>query len=245
MPKSIKLAACAALLSTSLISSPALARHPGKTPIVDSTLTAQQICDLQLRPADPSEFSTFPMNEREGNWERTGRSQLGNPVVPEQRRRVGGGSSGNVQVTNDPYRNGGSPNIWVRASADVTYNMEKLYETNFEVSRTTLFDCDVTKIVGQGNLVDPHGLESYNNGTVELDWQVGGAADRVWRPDGQETDYGQTVYVLACISPNNTTKGKPGEWRGKHDFTVADCERFATMNLGPVPSYNSPDSYND
>jgi hypothetical protein len=238
------LAATAIMVSSFAPVTAAIAGHSTTNPIIDSSgKTMEEICLEALNPNYHADFTTTPVTTGDTDYVPTGMTRDAGAVSPEQRRKVGGPlATGVTQVFNTPYRNGGSPNLWVEGRADVTYAMEKLYNTEIEVRRTVTFMCDVTKRVGRNNvLVDPHGLESYGHQSIDTKWVAG---PTVWRPDGTTTDIGVTVYVLACISPNNTTKGKPGEWVGKHGFTKAQCETFAaTPNLPDVPSQNSPDSY--
>nr|MBA2726244.1 hypothetical protein [Actinomycetota bacterium] len=48
------------------------------------------------------------------------------------------------------------------------------------------------------------------------------------------------VNTLICISPNSSTKGKPGSWVQKHGFTGSCNDASTAAGLGFIPSSNNP-----
>lgn len=242
--KTIKLAVASVLLSTSFISGPAFAGLDDDIPLppINGELgdSPQDICDEQLKPNENSGFLTEPLNEVTGDWEDDGApirgDNVGDPVP------TGTPVASNVILSNSYFRNGGSPNVWALAQATLTYpNSTQEYETTQHQLRTTSFDCHVWKYVGgdNQNLVEPPGLQSTGNTTVEertIDGPNGFDTN-----NGPITLVGQTVHALICISPNNVTKGKPGTWTGKNGFLAANCPNASIEAGGTVPSGNAPD----
>jgi hypothetical protein len=245
MKKRVLMAATAALLANSILTMPALAAIP---PMLDVTdMSPQEVCDEQLRPNNPnSKFLTAPENVVVGAWVNDGAAypDLTNPVGDPE--GYGTPTHSNVVLTNGFYRNGGSPNIWGGATATATYpQTRQQYEFEQDQTRTTSFDCKVWKNPGGPahgpDEITPDGLQSSGNTIVESRTISAGVQWVI-----TEDDFiveGETVYALACISPNNTTKGKPGSWVGKHGMTAAQCAAIDFTKLNNVPSNNSPDSY--
>ncbi len=206
-------------------------------PVQDTSgLTPQEVCDAQLLPNNPnSEFSTIAENISAGPWE-----PVGNPVPTDpigDPYGVGTPTSSNIFLENSYFRNGGSPNVWAEATATLTYPQTgQMYETEVTQRQTTTFDCHVHKDT-PGSHVEPEGLQSFGNSTIEEDVGPGEPVEVI--TDEDFILEGQTIYALICISPNNATKGKPGTWTKKHGFT-GDCDAASVAAGGPVPSGNAP-----
>jgi hypothetical protein len=228
--------AATAMLVTSfnpILITPAFANPP----INDTTgLTPQEICDNQLKPNYNSDFQTEPQNESEGAWVTVSTEQgdaVGNPYGV-------GTPTPSDNVFNGTYiRHGGSPNVWGGASSTLTYPQTgQLYETLLNQERTTTFDCRVWKIVGSGSEIDPAGLQSTGNTSVE-EQQIAGPNVEVVTDDDFIV-YGETTDVLICISPNNSTKGKPGTWTRMHGFTLSCTDASIAAGTSFIPSHNNP-----
>jgi len=226
--------AIAATCISPILTTPAMASPP----IQDTSgLSPQEVCELVLRPNDPnSQFITFPENEVTGDWVTVG-TELGDAVGDPY--GVGTPTYSNVFLDGSYFRNGGSPNVWGGATATITYPQTgQLFETLLNQERTTTFDCVVQKSNPAGT-IEPEGLQSVGNSSLETQ-QVPG--------DNQEVITnvpfiveGETVYVLICISPNNSTKGKPGTWTGKNGFNAANCPAASTAaGTSFIPSGNAP-----
>lgn len=233
----IRAIVCAtALLSSGLTPlgvTPAFANPP----IIDTTgLTPQEVCDAQLKPDEKSEFTTFPENVSEGDWVTTG-TDLGDPIGDPY--GVGTPTASNVFLSNSYFRNGQSPNVWAMATATLTYPQTgQMYETIEHQEQTVSFDCHVHKDT-PGTHVEPTGLQSTGNSTVATR-DIDGDPQEVVTSDPFVIE-GATVRALICISPNNTTKGKPGSWVGKNGFNPANCPAASIAAGGTVPSGNAPD----
>ena len=236
MTKRALLAATAVLVSSfnPLLVAPAFANPP----IHDTTgLSPQEVCDAQLKPNDPnSDFMTEPQSESTGDWV-TVSTELGDAVGDPY--GVGTPTFSNVFLGNSYFRNGGSPNVWALATATETFPQTgQLFETIIHQEKTTTFDCFVWKIVGHDNVVDPAGLQSVGNSTVE-EQTIPGDNQAVITEDDFVIQ-GETVHALICISPNNVTKGKPGTWTGKNGFLATNCPAASISAGGTVPSDNAP-----
>jgi hypothetical protein len=231
--KIMKAAVITALLSTSLMAAPAFANPP----IQDTTgLTPQEICDNQLKPNYNSDFQTEPQNVSVGAWV-TVSSELGDPIGDPY--GVGTPTPSNNVFDGTYIRHGGSPNVWGGASSTLTYPQTgQLYETLLNQERTTTFDCFVWKIVGHDTLVDPAGLQSTGNTSVE-EQQIAGPNQEVITDDDFVV-FGEATDVLICISPNNATKGKPGTWTRMHGFTGSCTDASNIAGTTFIPSHNNP-----
>lgn len=233
--------AATAVLFTSfnpLLISPASANVP---PLADTTgLTPQEVCDAQLRPNDPnSDFQTYPINEVDGAFVNDGDPVPTDPIGDPS--GYGTPVASNVFLSNSYFRNGGSPNVWALAEATLTYpQTQQLFSSVQDQTRTDTFDCYVFKIVGhESNLVDPAGLQSTGNSTVEHQQVAGPDINVITDDDFVVTD--TPVHALICISPNNVTKSKPGTWTGKNGFLASNCPAASISAGGIVPSDNAPD----
>jgi hypothetical protein len=241
------LAATAVLTSsfTPILISPAYADVP---PVYDTSgLTPQEVCDAQLRPNNPnSEFQTQPENSSGETLFSTS-----DPVRDSSPfDQVGTGTPtydgyGNFDATY--HRNGGSPNVWTGADANTkTYPTSDLYyHTTVTNTYGETFDCVVFKDPGGDahgpDAIYPAGLQSFGNSAVTRTEEVAGP-DQIDPNGGPLTDSGSyyDANVLICISPNSTTKAKPGTWTGKHGFSSAQCAAASLIAGGTVPSGNAP-----
>lgn len=229
----LKTTAIAVLLASTLITTPALANPP----INDTSgLSPQQVCDLQLQPNNSADFQTVPQNVSVGGWV-TVSTDIGDAIGDAY--GVGTPTFSDVFLSDSYFRNGGSPNVWALATATETYPQTgQLYETTLHQEQTTTFDCYVWKIVGHDTIVDPAGLQSTLNTTVEKQDLPGDPQEVITEDDF--VIQGETVHALICISPNNVTKGKPGTWTGKNGFNAANCPAASISAGGTVPSDNAP-----
>jgi len=230
------LLAATAMLAASLNPiwmAPAMANPP----IFDTTgLTPQEVCDAQLRPDYNSDFVTEPENVSEGDWEVVG-TELGDEVGDPY--GVGTPTPSGVVFDGTYIRHGNSPNVWGGASATLTYPQTgQLYQNLVNLERTITFDCRVSKIVGSGSEIEPAGLQSTGNTTVEEDQIVDGTVEVVTNEEFVE--YGEAVDVLICISPNNVTKMKPGTWTRMHGFTGSCTDASNLAGNTDIPSHNNP-----
>jgi hypothetical protein len=236
MKKRALLAATAMLIASfnPLLVTPALANPP----IQDTTgLTPQEICDNQLKPDYNSDFQTEPQNVSVGDWVTVGDPVLGDPIGDPY--GVGTPTPSDNVFDGTYIRHGGSPNVWGGASSTLTYPQTgQLYETTLNQERTTTFDCFVWKIVGHDTLVDPAGLQSTGNTSVE-EQAIAGPNQEVITDDDFIV-YGEATDVLICISPNNVTKGKPGTWTRMHGFTGSCTDASNIAGTTFIPSHNNP-----
>jgi hypothetical protein len=240
--KKVSYAALAALVGTSLIPAPAYA---AKAPYIDTsgTMTPQQVCDAQLRPADPAKFVTVPDAIQTSAWE-----NVGDPIQGSATNSPSGygtPSYSNVFATGDGayFRNGGSPNVWGSATATVTYpQTQQMFSFSQNQKRTTTFDCLVSKNPAGPehgpDEIQPAGLQSQGNSVIET--QLIPLPDQNVITNVPFVVTGVTVNALICISPNNTTQGKPGTWVGKNGFLASNCQAASDSAGGTVPSNNAP-----
>lgn len=229
------LAATALLFST--IAAPALASQPPLGPPETDGLTPQQVCELELQPNNPnSKFQTAPSSEVTGGWVNDGDPVQGSAVgLPYG---VGIPTPGDVTFNGTYIRHGGSPNVWGGASSTLVYPQTgQVFNFTQEQTRTTTFNCDVFKFNPNDVEIDPAGLETLNNSIVET--QTNEFTAEVVTDD-DFTVTGQTVDVLICISPNNSTKGKPGTWRQMHGFTGSCTAASTAAGTSFIPSHNNP-----
>jgi len=232
-----------ALVCTTVLATPSFAvppptqGEPGETP--------QEICDRLLQPNNPnSKFQTVPSNigeptEVPGSQVIT--SQILVSVTP-----VGDPVYSEFSGYDNFHRNGGSPNVWASATADsVVYpdGSLELYDILYDVDVATPFGCDVFKVNPNDNEVDPAGLESTGHTAIETLTDVAGQLEVAVPGPYIPPDSGSTFIenLLVCISPDATTRGKPGDWRGMHGFAAADCPAASIAAGGTVPSENNPD----
>jgi hypothetical protein len=208
-------------------------------------MTPQEVCEAALRPNDPnSEFLTEPMNEIDNVVLETH-----NVVDAEFYDQVGTGTPSYDDYSDfdsSYHRNGGSPNVWTGATAStILYpSSDLLYHTTDVQTLGSTFDCKVWKDPGGPDHgpdeIDPNGLQSYGNSTVTGTNEIPGAdyTDHNGGPFSEGTSY-YDANVLICISPDSTTKGKPGDWRNMHGFG-GSCSAANTAAGGTVPSGNDP-----
>ncbi len=223
-----------------ILNAPALATVPA---LHDTTgMTPQDVCDAQLRPNNPnSDFMTEPQNQSPGGWVNDGPAYADAALGDEE--GFGTPTYSSIFLTSGFYRNGGSPNVWGGATATATYpQTRQLFSFLQDQIRTTTFDCKVWKDPGGAehgpDEIVPPGLQSYGNSSIEEDTF---AADNDYVITNVPfTVEGLTVNALICISPNNSTKGKPGTWTGKHGFNAADCPAASLAAGGTIPSGNAP-----
>jgi hypothetical protein len=243
------LLAATAILSSSFVAVPAYAGPNDNiplNPIADTTgLTPQQVCEAVLRPNDDhSGFQTAPTDLEEGV---TLSSTLVTDSLSYQTLPTGTPTYSNYGNFDTTYhRNGGSPNVWTGADANIaTYpSSDVYYHQHYHNVLGSTFGCAVWKDpggTGHGpDAIYPPGLQSTGNSTVTGSADVG-TDDYIDHGGGPVTTGGDfhDTNVLICISPNNVTKGKPGTWTKKNGFG-GSCETANTLAGGVVPSGNAP-----
>lgn len=216
------------------------------TPITNAEdQTPQQVCDDVLRPAAASGFQTEPVSVSDGGWVNAGAAypDLTNPQGPAS--GYGTPTASGLAYNGTYYRNGGSPNVWGGANSTLTYpQTQQMFEFLQDQTDTISFGCHVWKYVGENspngpNLVEPPGLQT--TGNVTTNHQTIDLGPQNYITDDDFIVSGGTVISLICISPNNTTKSKPGTWTAKHGFT-GSCTTASNMAGGSIPSGNAPTS---
>jgi hypothetical protein len=258
--KIVKSAAIAALLSCSLLTTPAIAGTA--SPIQDTNGTyadAQALCEAVLKPAAPSGFLTEPVGLNLNTpWENDGAAYPTTSAGPKS--GYGTPVPSNIFLTSGFFRNGGSPNIWGGATSRLTYpQTQQLFNMEQKQKRTLVFGCKVYKNPADGpndpnpddeygpDEIMPPGLQTTGNSIVQTQTVPAVPPTQIIISEDDFIVDSASGYALACISPNNTTKAKPGTWVGKHGMTDAMCNQAqangAFANLPYVPSSNSPDSF--
>jgi hypothetical protein len=244
--KFMRTAAIAALLSCSLMT-PASALPVSSPSIEDASgMTPDQICQSQLKPDERSGFTSKA--KVTGTSSSDGVPYKGSEAGPKS--GYGTVTLSNVFLTSGFWRNGGSPNVWGGATARKTWDQtQQLFNMLKDVTTTVTYDCYVSKNPGGDNGPDeiaPPGLQSTGNTSITVDKGVAAGQQNIITEDDFIID-NASGYALACISPNNVTKAKPGEWVGKNGMTGADCHAAqlagAFANLNSVPSNNAPDQF--
>jgi hypothetical protein len=219
-----------------VLNAPAMAGQP----TYDITgLTPDQICEDQLKPADPAEFDSYLVQITDpGIWTDVGEPYADETSPAGEPEGYGTPTYSNIFLTTGFFRNGGSPNVWGGATATATYpQTRQLFDFKQDQTRTVTFDCVVAKVTPAGTHFPP-GLQSIGNTTVEE--QTIDVGEDYLITDEPFVEEGETVYALICISPNNVTKGKPGTWTGKHGFNAANCPAASAAAGGTIPSGNAP-----
>jgi len=197
----------------------------------------QQFCEDQLKPNDPSsEFQTEPVGLIDSGWGDDGPAY---PTTPAGEPEGYGTPTGGVLTFNGTYiRHGGSPNVWGGATTDLVYpQTRQLFHFAVDQTQTLTFGCHVWKET-PGGLVEPPGLQTVGN--VITNHQTVDAPDDYVITDDDFIVPGVTVQVLICISPNNTTKSKPGTWRQMHGFTGSCTTASNIAGTSFIPSANNP-----
>lgn len=214
-------------------------------PIADTSgMTPQQVCEAVLRPNDDhSGFMTAPTNESDGV---VLSQELVTDTTPYQQIGTGTPTFDDYSNFDTTYhRNGGSPNVWTGADAGTeTFPTSDLYfHQHFHQIIGSTFDCAVWKDPGGVHGPDsiyPPGLQSTGNSTQTGTNDV--PTDDYIDHNGGPVTVGGSFHdtnVLICISPDSTTKGKPGAWRNMHGFP-GSCSDANTAAGGTVPSGNDP-----
>ena len=209
------------------------------TPLTESDSTPQQVCEDVLRPAAQSGFQTEAVNVSDGGTVNVGAAYFD----PSSDTGPAGDASGygtptpsNVFLSNSYFRNGGSPNVWAMAQATLTYpQTQQLWNLLQDTSHTITFGCHVWKVVpGNGNIIEPNGLQTVGNQSVSLATIPAGVGNRI--TDDDFVIANDPVLALICISPGS----KGGKWTGKNGFNPANCGAASTAAGGVIPSGNIP-----
>ena len=224
------LAATALVVSsfTPVFVTPALAITP------EAEAALNQVCIDILNPNDPnSEFQT----EAVGTTEVTGDEFLQNSEVLSS---TPGGvliSQTSVYNPNSQHRHGGSPNIFGGFTVTSVYTGGSSSTLNTYAQTTTYtFGCRVWKDLGNGNTIEPNGLQT-PYGLIEEDTVV-------TRQETVDVNNPDTTVVTAgdgviCISPTKN----PGTWRKQNGYT-GDCSTTLFYSLDgipePIPSNSLP-----
>lgn len=209
------------------------------TPLTENDVTPQQVCEDVLRPAAQSGFQTEAVNISDG-----GTVNVGSPYFdPSSDTGPAGDASGygtavasNVILSNSYFRNGGSPNVWAMAQATLTYpQTQQPWNLLQDTNHTITFGCHVWKVVpGNGNIIEPNGLQTTGNKSVTLATIPAGVGNKI--TDDDFIISGTPVVALICISPG--TKG--GKWTGKNGFNANNCAAASNAAGGTIPSGNIP-----
>jgi hypothetical protein len=86
--------------------------------------------------------------------------------------------------------------------------------------------------------VEPPGLQT--TGNMIVNHQTIDVGTDYVITDDPFVVYGQTVDVLICISPNSSTKSKPGTWKLMHGFTGSCTTASTAAGTSFIPSHNNP-----
>ena len=215
-----------------------------------SGMTPDQICAATLHPAVPSGFTAVAQNITPGPLTNVGAAypDLDSGPIPGTKQGFGTPTVLGLTFNGTYYRNGGSPNVWGGATAGtVIYPQTRaLYNFLQNVTQTTTFDCYVSKVTKSGHLVVPPGLQTTGDSLIVNDTIPATPPTDYFVTDDQFPDNSGsiTVITLICISPNNTTKSKPGTWTQKHGFT-GSCTTASSLAGGSIPSGNAPTTDSD
>jgi hypothetical protein len=207
--------------------------------------TPQEVCDDILKPNNPnSKFSTEPVSVVVGAWVNDG------PAYADDAAGAAYGTGTLVYTdivagaSGGFFRNGGSPNVWGTAEAAGSHWTQTGQLFNFYVdqTRTTTFGCRVWKYNGplHNHLVQPPGLQSSGNSALEHQEHIYVNTHEVVTEDDFPGSGGGPVNTLICISPNNTTKAKPGDWKKMHGFTGSCTAASTAAGTNFIPSNNNP-----
>lgn len=232
----IKLLAATALVITSfspVLVTPAFAITP------EAQADLQEFCENLLKPNDPnSDFQTEPV----GVTEVTGAIFLQNSQVLSS---TPGGvllSQTSVYINGSQHRHGGSPNIFGGFDVTSTYSGGSSVVLNTYAQTTTYtFGCRVFKTVGNGNVIEPNGLQIPYGQVVDETLVTSTETVTVNNPNSVVHTTGDGVI---CISPStNGNKGNPGAWRQQNGYT-GECSTTLFYSLAgrpdPIPSNSLP-----
>jgi hypothetical protein len=220
----------AALAATSLSvpAAPAFAVTP------EAQADLQSACEDLLKPNDPnSDFQTEPT----GVTEVTGSEFLSNSQVLSS---TPGGvllSQSSVYNANSQHRHGGSPNIFGGFTITSVYTGGSSETQNtYSATTTYTFGCRVWKEVGNGNTIEPPGLQIDYGQTLDETLVTRTETVTVNNPNTTVVTAGDGVI---CISPNKN----PGTWRNQNGYT-GPCNTTLFYSLAgipdPIPSNSLP-----
>ena len=229
-----KLLVATALVATSL--SPAFVT-PAFAITPEAQADLQDYCTDALQPNDPnSEFQTEPV----GVTESVGAEFL-------QSSQVISSTPGGVLISQSTvfdgngsrHRHGGSPNIFGGFTTTSVYTGGSSETLNTYAQTTTYtFGCRVFKTVGNGNEIEPDGLQ-IPYGVQIQDTQVT-RTDTVTVNNPNVTQVTNDDRVI-CISPTKN----PGTWRNQNGYT-GECSTALFYSLAgipePIPSNSLPAS---
>ena len=210
------------------LTTPALAVTP------EAQADLQAHCEDLLRPNDPnSEFQTEPT----GVTEATGAEFLSDSQVISS---TPGGvllSQSSVYNANSQHRHGGSPNIFGGFTVTSVYTGGSSETLNtYSQTTTYTFGCRVWKEVGNGNIIEPPGLQIDYGQTLDETLVTRTETVTVNNPNVTEVTAGDGVI---CISPTKN----PGTWRKQNGYT-GDCSTALFYSLAgipdPIPSNSLP-----
>ena len=199
----------------------------------------QAFCDDALKPNDPnSDFQTEP----KGVTEVAGAEFLQSSVV--QSSTPGGVlvSRSSVYNANSQHRHGGSPNIFGGFTVTSVYTGGSSVTLDTYAQTTTYtFGCRVWKEVGNGNIIEPNGLQ--------IDYGQTADETLVTRSQTVTVNNANTTVVgtgdgVICNSPSAPDKkGNPGAWRNQNGYT-GECSTALFYSLAgrpdPIPSNSLP-----
>jgi hypothetical protein len=190
--------------------------------------------------------------EKDGETGKTNYTGIGpfNPI---------GGDASNVGLTTPLHRNGGSPNLfaWGLSASSMSTDSSYDFLQKWKRTDTYTFGCYVYKIIQNGAHAGkynaPAGLQVPSNNPnraalTETDttrW-TDSTYSRASSGGGPVPSSTQVpAEMVVCISPNSTTKGKPGTWRVQNSANISadrcNSESNRLVDAGyNVPSSNAP-----
>ena len=226
-----KLLAATALVIASFgpaLTTPAFAVTP------EAQAALQTYCEDALRPNDPtSQFQTEPT----GTTEVTGAEFLQSSVPISS--TPGGVLLSQTSVYNNgsQHRHGGSPNIFGSFTVTSTYTGGTTTSLNTYAQTTTYtFGCRVWKELGNGNVIEPPGLQIPYGLTLPETLVTRTEEVTVTAPNSTQITTGDGVI---CNSPTRN----PGTWRNQNGYT-GTCSTALFYSLAgipePIPSNSLP-----
>ena len=223
-----KTALCASIFASTALSTPALAQVP--TDVQDEM---QAFCEAALNPDDASQFQTEP----------TGVSSVTGPEFLSDSQVLSSTPAGVLLSQTSVFagnatrhRHGGSPNIFGSFTITSVYSGGTSETLNtYSQTTTYTYGCHTFKEAGNGNLIEPPGLQIPVGLTVEDTNVTRTETVTVNNPNTTVVTTGDGVI---CISPNKN----PGTWRNQNGYT-GECSTALFNSLPgiePISSNSQP-----
>jgi hypothetical protein len=201
---------------------------PSFTPTIPQGVQAamQQTCEDALRPNPASNIQQVTGVEEDGSEELISRVPWGEGVLSDFTARgvapvAGGPGYGLYKKVTNLLHGMGKARKKTFPGTDDTF--DKPWRQSFQAS----FDCQVTKVVGSGNTVQPEGLQTYSHRSESWTQKAKERGQRRTNMPWMENVNFPFEFVL-CKNPE--IKGKPFVWyRENTDWegTEDDCSRVA------------------